>query len=386
MTIGAPGAHGPPSAREAVVVGASASGLFAASRLAEAGVRTSVLERCNSLDPAPRTLIVTHRLDEYVNGITQDVVVNQINRFELYADGKIADVELGAPDLIIERNRLINALAERATDRGVTIELGTRFDKIVGSNGSLELQSSSQGGDPEIRHAHYLVGADGANSRVARAAGWPRQPTVSLVQALVERPPDLPVGTSRVWFRPQDTPYFYWLIPDRDGRAALGVIGTNGPAIRQRLDAFLEEQSLKAAEYQGAIIPAYERWIPPRKRFDTGHVYLVGDAAGHVKVSTVGGIVTGFRGAAAATDMILHGRRSSARALRGELFVHLVLRKVLSAFSEDDYRYLIGGLDERSKASLSRRDRDEALRAAMGFIRTRPGVVLRAIRALMVAR
>jgi len=383
MRIGPGGASGPSASRDAVVVGASASGLFAACRLGAARIPTTVIERCSKLDPAPRTLIVTHRLVEYVGALPADVVVNRINRFELYADGKVADVDLGRPDLIIERRALIRTLADRAVDAGVSIELGTRFDRLIGSNGSLQLQTSRQKRQPETRHARHLIGADGAHSRVARAGGWPRQPTVSLVQALVEAPDDLPPSTARVWFRPDETPYFYWLIPDQAGRAALGVIGSDAAAVRQRLDAFIDKQSLKAEEYQGAVIPAYEGWIPARKRLDSGAVYLVGDAAGQVKVSTVGGIVTGFRGAGAVTDMILYGRTSSARALRSELFVHLVLRKVLSAFTEDDYRYLIGGLDERSKASLSRTDRDQAVRAAMSFVRTRPGVVLRAIRALV---
>ena len=36
-------------------------------------------------------------------------------------------------------------------------------------------------------------------------------------------------------------------------------------------------------------------------------MYLGGDAAGHVKVSTVGGVVTGFRGALGVVEAILNG-------------------------------------------------------------------------------
>jgi hypothetical protein len=60
---------------------------------------------------------------------------------------------------------------------------------------------------------------------VARAAGWAPLETVSLAQAIVPLPKDMAPDTVRVWFVPQDTPYFYWLIPESSTRGALGVIG-----------------------------------------------------------------------------------------------------------------------------------------------------------------
>jgi len=48
--------------------------------------------------------------------------------------------------------------------------------------------------------------------------------TVPLVQAIVNLPRTAP-DTTRVWFVPDDTPYFYWLIPENEHRGALGIIG-----------------------------------------------------------------------------------------------------------------------------------------------------------------
>jgi len=50
--------------------------------------------------------------------------------------------------------------------------------------------------------------------------------TVPLVQAIVRLPKDCPPDTTRVWFVPDDTPYFYWLIPESAERGALGVIAS----------------------------------------------------------------------------------------------------------------------------------------------------------------
>lgn len=367
-----------PSNQEVAVVGASAAGLFAAARLAAAGRPVEVLERAADLDPVPRTLIVTRAMLDIVGDAGVDSVVNEISRFELFADGKAAEIELSRPDLIIERSRLIAGLARQATGAGARIRFGQRVSGLAPARDGVALQV----GQEHLRFG-AVVGADGARSRVARAAGWAPLPTVSLVQALVDLPPDVSPGTSKVWFRPEDTPYFYWLIPEGPGRGALGVIGADAPSIRRHLDRFLEEQDLKPLSYQAAVIPAYTRWVDAHRRIGNGDVYLVGDAGAQVKVSTVGGIVTGFRGAAAVANAILHGDKSELKALRRELNVHLLIRRALNTFEENDYRYLIGGMTRATDRALSKADRDHAARAMLEFVRAKPGIALRAARAML---
>lgn len=367
------------------VVGASASGLFTAARLAAAGRQVTVLERARSLTPEARTLIVTQKMVDLLGPVSESCVVNRIENFELYADGKSAEVSLGRPDLIIERKALIEALAEEADAAGAELTFGSSFAELRACPGGASVVFRSSDGQESSVESRIVVGADGARSRVAAAAGFKTTPTVSLVQALVELPPDLNARTTRVWFRPQDTPYFYWLIPENESRGALGVIGGSAGSVRKHLDDFLAEKGLKALDYQAAVIPAYAGWSGARRRLGDADVYLVGDAGGQVKVSTVGGIVTGFRGAAAVIDSILHNRSAAFRSLRIELNTHLLIRRALNAFTEDDYKYLIGGMNRATDRSLQRRDRDEAARALLGYVRARPGVALRALRALLLA-
>src|SRR5438094_9374265 len=96
--------------------------------------------------------------------------------------------------------------------------------------------------------------------------------------------------TTRVWFIPEETPYFYWLIPDSPQRGVVGLIGEQGPATRQALERFLERQRLDPLEYQAARIPVYAKWIPVCRQFCSGQVYLLGAVAGSVQASPVGGI------------------------------------------------------------------------------------------------
>src|ERR1700689_999154 len=290
------------------VAGGSAAGFFTASILAREGISVRVFERIETLEPEQRTLIVTDRMRALLGRAAEKSVVNEIRRFELFTDGRAATISLKHPDLIIERRALIQGLAEEAKRAGVRIELGRRFHALH-SNGRgmvLEIDRCNDGTREEVR-ADTIVGGDGAASRVAQAAGWAPLETVPLVQAIVSLPKDMARDTARVWFVPQDTPYFYWLIPESPTRGALGLIGETGPETRKLLENFLEKRGLTPVEFQGARIPLYTGWVPVRRRVGHGSVYLVGDAAAQVKVTSVGGIVTGFRGALGVAEAVLNG-------------------------------------------------------------------------------
>ena len=147
-----------------------------------------------------------------------------------------------------------------------------------------------------------VVGADGALSRVAQSAGWPRQPTVPLVKAVVRVPADMSPNTVRVWFVPDDTPYFYWLIPESSERAVLGLIGEDGQESRAASSASWRSAASHPLDTQRASIRVYDRWTPVERRVGAGRVFLVGDAAGQVKVSTVGAKLPGFAGPSASAN------------------------------------------------------------------------------------
>jgi flavin-dependent dehydrogenase len=370
--------------RSVAVVGGSAAGLFTASLLARQGVPVRVFERIETLEPEERTLIVTNRMLALLGRAAQKSVVNEIRHFELFTDGRAATVTLKHPDLIIERRTLIQGLAEEAQRSGASIELGRRFHTLHpnGRGLVLEIDRCDDGSREEVR-ADTIIGGDGASSRVAHAAGWAPLETVPLVQAIVPLPKDMSPDTARVWFVPQDTPYFYWLIPESPTRGALGLIGVTGPETRHHLEKFLEKRKLDPIEFQGARIPLYKKWVPVRRQVGRGSVYLVGDAAGQVKVTTVGGIVTGFRGALGVAQAIVDGRFSELHTLRRELDLHLLLRRSLHDFQQADYSRLVDLLNDPAKQSLAEYSRDEAWKILWRVCLSQPRLVLLGLRGLL---
>jgi len=370
---------------EVIVVGGSAAGFSTATHLANGGKAVRVLESRPDLDPVSRTLIVTDHFRGQVNGAGSASIVNEIRRLELFTDGRSATISLKRPDLIIERSRLIRALRAEAEAAGARIEYNTRFLGLAPNGSGLRVEADRAGRRVEL-HAGSLVGADGAVSRVARAAGWPPVETVPLVQALVRLPKDCPRDTTRIWFIPDDTPYFYWLIPESPERAALGVIGEQGRDTKRAFDRFLEKKGFEPLEWQGARIPVYRQWVPIRRTVGNGEVYLVGDAAAQVKVTTVGGIVTGLRGARGVADAILGNSRSELRALRRELATHWLIRRALHYFGQEEYRQLVDILNVSTRESLAEINRDEATRLLWNVVRRQPRLVLLGLRGLLLGR
>lgn len=373
------------SARQVAVIGGSASGFFTASLLARAGCSVEVLERSEQLDPTPRTLIVTSHMRTLLGEVGERAVVNEIRKFELFTDGRSALVPLDRPDLIVERARLIRGLAEQARGHGSRISFGNRFLSLESNGNGLRVGVERvHDARKEEVHADVVVGADGALSRVAQAAGWPRQPTVPLVQAIVRAPADMSVDAVRVWFVPDDTPYFYWLIPESRERAVLGLIGEDGQETRRCLERFMEKRGFTPISFQGARIPVYQHWTPVERRVGAGRVFLVGDAAGQVKVTTVGGIVTGFRGALGVSEAILNGGESrELRSLRRELDLHLLIRRTIHQFKQADYSRLVDLMNASTRRSLSQYTRDEAGRVLWHIALSQPRLLLLGLRGLL---
>jgi digeranylgeranylglycerophospholipid reductase len=369
---------------EIIVVGGSAAGLFTAAAVARGGRAVRVLESKPGFEPASRTLIVTDHFRSQLGPLASKSIVNEIRRFELFTDGRSAQVALKKPDLIIERSRLIPGLASDAQEAGAKLSFDTRFLGLAPNARGVRMEIESGGNRQEL-HADSVVGADGAASRVARASGWPPVETVPLVQAIVRLPKDCPPDTTRVWFVPDDTPYFYWLVPESAERGALGIIGEDGRDTKRCIEQFLEKKKMEPLEWQGARIPVYKRWVPVRRKVGNGEVYLVGDAAAQVKVSTVGGIVTGFRGALGVAQALLqNGRSQELGALRRELGTHWLIRRGLHHFEQKDYSELVDLLNSAALESLGEINRDESTRLLWNVVRKQPRLVLLGLRGLLM--
>lgn len=384
----------PQSEDDAVVIGASTAGLFGAYLLARQGLRVRLFDQHEQLGPPQRTLIVTNQINQILGFTPHEAVVNHIQEIELLSQNRRALVKLGVPDLVLERERLIQLLAERAQREGVEIELGYNFLGLEGSPGGLSLALHNRGTDrvKEIK-ARALIGADGVWSQVARAAGADDRSTVAIWQAKVILPPETGEHMVRVWFHKESTPFFYWLIPESKRRGVVGLVCTAQEKAEGNLRQFLDAYGFEALDFQAADVPMYHPSLPVSIQLEGSEVFLIGDAGGQVKVTTVGGVVAGLRGARAVVGALFprpYGQnrqkrrgRKELRRLRRELGLHFLMRSLLDRFSDSDYDHLLDLVSNRTKGVLQTYSRDELGGAFFKLLLAQPRLLPLAARSLM---
>lgn len=154
-----------------VVVGASFAGAACAIAAAQYGLRVCVLER--KRDPGLKlhtTGIIVKEAAErtWLNRVPTHLV-RKVDRVRLYAPN-LRNVALQVPDyyfLTTDTPNLMRWLADEMRDQGVDLRLAQPFTQA-------SRETSTQRGRwhlPGIGRTHWLVGADGAKSRVAQRFG-----------------------------------------------------------------------------------------------------------------------------------------------------------------------------------------------------------------------
>lgn len=346
---------------DVAIVGASSSGLYAAELLAYAGCRVAVFERDTTLTPARRTLIITPRLQRVLGYLPEAAVLHATRVMAVATSAAECHIELKEPDLIVERNSLARFLAARATQSGALIHYGARFLHFEPQGTGAVLHFNTSDEQHISVRARAVIGADGIFSTVARAAGLPHPPTVPIVQAEVALPPGWNPEVTQVWFDTAQTRFFYWLIPESETHGVVGLVGDDGAETRALLRQFLEKHHLQPLAYQASRVAMYHPRLRPYTRIGAAPVLLIGDAAGQVKVTTVGGTVSGFWGAQAAVNALLHGSSypGELRSLNYELQLHWLIRLLLERLDNAGYDKLAQHITHPVRQFLSHYNRDE---------------------------
>lgn len=372
---------------DTVVVGASCAGLRAAELLSEAGQRVLVVERRHHIDRLTRTWIVTEHLEPVLGFTPHQAIVHRTGVMRMYAGKGVRDVRLASPDLIVERARILPMLAERASRAGAEIRLGTSVRSIEEADNGLAIRMDGRGlGGEQIELTNALIGADGVHSTVARRFAARPQKTVPIVQAKIDLPSGYDADVTEIWFEPETTRFFYWLIPESTRTGALGVIAEQSCNAREVLDRFLQKHGVRAREYQGAMIPLHQPFRRIEWTLRGGQrVLLIGDAAAHVKVTTVGGLVSGLWGAKAAATSLVEGTsyRKELGGLHAELHIHDAMRWVLDRFNTHDYERMLGLLGHGLQAVLGRHNRDSVARAKWSLVAAQPRILTLAAKAIL---
>ena len=369
-----------------VIVGASLAGLFAARLLAESQVPVEVYERTEQLEPHTRTLIVTPELQRVLGFPPLSATLNNVHTLDLCTGSRSVPITLREPDLIVERAALIRLLADQASRAGARLRFGHDFTGIGRDGRHTVVEFTRRDTDVQTRvRARAVIAADGVRSHVARSVSVSPRPVVTVLQARVATPPSADAGVGKVWFLPRETQYFFWLCPESSHIASVGLVDVNPKQARAKLDRFLADRGMTPLEYQAALVPLYTPNPPPMKRIDHADVMFVGDAAGQVKVTTIGGSVSGLLGARAAARSLANGTSYSSelRGLDRELRLHWRIRALMNRFREHEYDMLLQLLGGKVGRLLAIHNRDRMTAGFWPILAVQPRLPLLAAQVML---
>ena len=278
---------------DVVIVGASFAGAACAIAAAQRGLRVVVLER--KRDPGEKLhttgIIVKEAAEQTLLNQVPASMTRRIEQVRLYAPS-LRQVALAAPGyyfLTTDTPAVMRWLAEELRRHGVDLRLGCAFTNAHRVDGGWQVEG--------VGTTPYLVGADGARSRVARRCGLGEVRNFlygveyEFPGACLARPDALHCFISKRYA----PGYIGWIAQSPTGiQAGLALRHDPAHARVPDIDGFLMRvgvvgglpRHLKPGHTRAGLIPC----SGPVFEMARDRAILVGDAAGIVSPVTAGGI------------------------------------------------------------------------------------------------
>jgi geranylgeranyl reductase len=310
------------------VVGGGPAGSSAAETLAKAGIETYLFER--KLDNAKPCggAIPLCMVDEF--DLPPEIIDRRVTKMKMISPSNI-EVNIGSTLKSEEyigmcrREVMDGFMRDRAAKLGATLINGTVHKLEIPDNDKdpyiLHYADHSDGsvvGTAKTLQVDLVIGADGANSRIAKAIDAGDYNYAIAFQERIRLPEDKMnyyEDLAEMYVGDDVSPDFYaWVFPKYDHVAVgTGTMRVNQARIKE-LQAGIRARAAKRLE-GGKIIKVEAHPIPehPRPRRVVGRVALVGDAAGTVTKSSGEGIYFAAKSARMCAETIVEFSQKGQR-------------------------------------------------------------------------
>jgi geranylgeranyl diphosphate/geranylgeranyl-bacteriochlorophyllide a reductase len=310
------------------VVGGGPAGSSAAEVLAKAGIETYLIERkLDNVKPCGGAIPLC-MVSEF--DLPPEIIDRRVRKMKMISPSNI-EVNIGSTlkdDEYIgmcRREVLDGFLRDRAEKLGAKVINGTMHKLEIPTNNKdpyilhyADHSNGSLSGENKTLQVDLVIGADGANSRVAKAIDAGDYNYAIAFQERIRLPQDKMAyyeELAEMYVGDDVSPDFYaWVFPKYDHVAVgTGTMKPNQARIKE-LQAGIRTRAMEKLR-GGKIIKVEAHPIPehPRPRRVVGRVALVGDAAGTVTKSSGEGIYFAAKSARMCAEAIVEFSNNGER-------------------------------------------------------------------------
>ncbi len=298
---------------DVAVIGGGPAGATAAYELAQAGHDVVLLDRAGRIKPCGGA-VPPKLLEDF--DVPESLLVNRVDTARILSPkGRTVDIPVGEGFVgMVDREFFDEWLRSRAQAAGATRMTGSFETLERDDDGTARIRyrvGQSRSGPTSSFRARYVIGADGALSRVARQA-LPKEAAqgrfVFAYHEVIESPDGIEEffepGRCDVYYEGELSPDFYaWVFPHGDTTSVGTGSAQKGFSLRSAVSDLRTRTGLdrvSTIREEGAPIP-----LKPLPRWDNGKdVILAGDAAGVVAPSSGEGIFYAMTGGRLAGDAV----------------------------------------------------------------------------------
>jgi geranylgeranyl reductase family protein len=276
---------------DSLIVGAGPAGLLSAKEIATKGFSVKILEEHNQIGVPSHCagLVSVEGLKRIGVEVSRRFVQNEVVGGRIYSpDGQCIEIrDTRSRAYVIDRAAFDQHLAEKAIDAGAELVPGRRVEKLTLADSGVAGASCAGW----VEEARLVIDAEGPSRRLAKEAGLVNPKRVPLIGVNTEITCEIDPTMVEVWFGEETAPgFFAWVIPTSDKQARVGLAARGGDPTKL-LTRFVKKR-FGAASHPPPRAGQVLVDGPVSKTSFPG-LLLVGDAAGHVKPTTGGGVVLG---------------------------------------------------------------------------------------------
>jgi len=294
--------------KDVIIVGGGPAGLHAAYQLASAGLEVSLFDAQGQIGEQAvcSGVIGIEAFSRF--GLPKGSVLNTIKRIQAISPAGRKIEHTGEEPLahVVNKAEFNRALADRAVAAGTEIELGKFVESIEQKKqGVVVRYRSKDSHQQDSAKARAAIIASGVNRSLTERLGLVRprdflrgiQADIPLGKDGMSRPTEIYAGQSVA------PGAFGWKIPLGHGRVRVGLMSSEDPRphfkqLLKRVAPHLQPNQYKVCQ------KVITQW--PQGKCATDRILVIGEAAGHVKTTTGGGIYYGLLSAEMAADVMTH--------------------------------------------------------------------------------